>query len=198
MLRIEVSAGRLPTGRPAVRHRVQRRGMTDRVDRPRPSVLVVEDEPDLRQADRRRPRGRRLRRRPGPGRRRRDRAAARLCLRRPRRRPAAAGRRRHGRARRSAHPLPRHPRRSSSPASAASTRRSPAIKRGAVDFLIKPFQLAQLVAACCAPAIEQRQLRQENAELRAQLHEPVPLRQHHRRQPADAAACSRRSSWSRR
>jgi DNA-binding NtrC family response regulator len=43
-----------------------------------------------------------------------------------------------------------------------------AIKRGAVDFLIKPFQLAQLSRVLRA-AVEQRQLRQENAELRAQL-----------------------------
>src|SRR5262245_22134250 len=40
-----------------------------------------------------------------------------------------------------------------------------AIKRGAVDFLIKPFQLAQLSRVLRA-AVE---LRQENAELRAQL-----------------------------
>jgi DNA-binding NtrC family response regulator len=43
-----------------------------------------------------------------------------------------------------------------------------AIKRGAVDFLIKPFQLAQLSRVLRA-AVEQRNLRQENAELRAQL-----------------------------
>ena len=43
-----------------------------------------------------------------------------------------------------------------------------AIKRGAIDFLIKPFQLAQLSRVLRA-GIEQRQLRQENAELRAQL-----------------------------
>jgi len=43
-----------------------------------------------------------------------------------------------------------------------------AIKRGAVDFLIKPFQLAQLSRVLRA-AVEQRLLRQENAELRAQL-----------------------------
>ena len=45
-----------------------------------------------------------------------------------------------------------------------------AIKLGAVDFLIKPFQLAQL-SRVLRTAIEQRELRQENAELRAQLHE---------------------------
>lgn len=43
-----------------------------------------------------------------------------------------------------------------------------AIKRGAIDFLIKPFQLAQLSRVLRA-GIEQRQLRLENAELRAQL-----------------------------
>lgn len=43
-----------------------------------------------------------------------------------------------------------------------------AIKRGAIDFLIKPFQLSQL-ARVLRSGIEQRQLRQENAELRAQL-----------------------------
>jgi DNA-binding NtrC family response regulator len=43
-----------------------------------------------------------------------------------------------------------------------------AIKRGAIDFLIKPFQLSQLSRVLRA-GIEQRQLRQENAELRAQL-----------------------------
>ena len=45
-----------------------------------------------------------------------------------------------------------------------------AIKRGAVDFLIKPFQLSQLSRALRG-AIEQQQLRQENAELRAQLQQ---------------------------
>ena len=45
-----------------------------------------------------------------------------------------------------------------------------AIKHGAVDFLIKPFQLGQLASVIKA-SIEQRQLRQENAELRAQLHD---------------------------
>jgi two-component system response regulator PilR (NtrC family) len=45
-----------------------------------------------------------------------------------------------------------------------------AIKRGAVDFLIKPFQLAQL-SRVLSSGLEQRRLRQENAELRAQLRE---------------------------
>jgi DNA-binding NtrC family response regulator len=45
-----------------------------------------------------------------------------------------------------------------------------AIKRGAVDFLIKPFQLAQL-SRVLTSGLEQRRLRLENAELRAQLRE---------------------------
>lgn len=45
-----------------------------------------------------------------------------------------------------------------------------AIKRGAVDFLIKPFQLSQLSRVIGA-GLEQRRLRQENAELRAQLRD---------------------------
>jgi len=43
-----------------------------------------------------------------------------------------------------------------------------AIKRGALDFLIKPFQLVQLAAVLKA-GINERRLQQENAELRAQL-----------------------------
>jgi DNA-binding NtrC family response regulator len=43
-----------------------------------------------------------------------------------------------------------------------------AIKRGAIDFLIKPFQITQLARVLRA-AIDQRQLRQENDELRKQL-----------------------------
>jgi len=43
-----------------------------------------------------------------------------------------------------------------------------AIKRGAIDFLIKPFQVTQLSRVLQAE-IERRQLRQENAELRVQL-----------------------------
>ncbi len=45
-----------------------------------------------------------------------------------------------------------------------------AIKRGAIDFLIKPFQLAQL-SRVLNTGLEQRRLRQENAELRAQLRD---------------------------
>ena len=43
-----------------------------------------------------------------------------------------------------------------------------AMKRGAVDFLIKPFQLSQL-ARVLETAVDQQRLRVENAELRAQL-----------------------------
>ena len=43
-----------------------------------------------------------------------------------------------------------------------------AIKHGAIDFLIKPFQLTQL-ARVIGAAIDQQRLRLENAELRAQL-----------------------------
>jgi DNA-binding NtrC family response regulator len=45
-----------------------------------------------------------------------------------------------------------------------------AIKLGAIDFLIKPFQLVQLANVLQASLNEQR-LQQENAELRAQLHD---------------------------
>jgi DNA-binding NtrC family response regulator len=45
-----------------------------------------------------------------------------------------------------------------------------AIKRGALDFLIKPFQLVQLAAVLRA-GINERRLQQENAELRAQLRD---------------------------
>jgi DNA-binding NtrC family response regulator len=45
-----------------------------------------------------------------------------------------------------------------------------AMKRGAVDFLIKPFQLTQLARILHA-AVDQRRLREENAELRAQLRD---------------------------
>jgi DNA-binding NtrC family response regulator len=45
-----------------------------------------------------------------------------------------------------------------------------AIKRGATDFLIKPFQIAQLARVLSA-GLEQRRLKQENAELRAQLRD---------------------------
>ncbi len=45
-----------------------------------------------------------------------------------------------------------------------------AIRRGAIDFLIKPFQLIQLAKVLLA-GINERRLQQENAELRAQLHD---------------------------
>ena len=45
-----------------------------------------------------------------------------------------------------------------------------AIKRGAIDFLIKPFQLSQL-SRVLRSELERRRLRQENAELRVQLRD---------------------------
>ena len=45
-----------------------------------------------------------------------------------------------------------------------------AIKRGAVDFLIKPFPLAQMARVLHA-AFEQQRLRKENEALRSQIHE---------------------------
>lgn len=45
-----------------------------------------------------------------------------------------------------------------------------AMKRGAVDFLIKPFQLAQL-SRVLSSGLDQRRLKLENAELRAQLRD---------------------------
>jgi DNA-binding NtrC family response regulator len=45
-----------------------------------------------------------------------------------------------------------------------------AIRMGAIDFLIKPFQLAQL-SRILGLAIDQRRLQQENHELRAQLRD---------------------------
>jgi len=45
-----------------------------------------------------------------------------------------------------------------------------AIKKGAIDFLIKPFQLSQLTRVLTA-AINEPRLRQENAELRVQLRD---------------------------
>src|SRR5262245_56431117 len=45
-----------------------------------------------------------------------------------------------------------------------------AMKRGAIDFLIKPFQLQQLSRVLRA-SIDQQRLREENAELRAQLRD---------------------------
>ena len=47
-----------------------------------------------------------------------------------------------------------------------------AIKRGAIDFFIKPVQLAQL-SRVLAAAINEPRLRQENAELRAQLRKSL-------------------------
>ena len=45
-----------------------------------------------------------------------------------------------------------------------------AMRRGAIDFLIKPFQLSQ-VGRVLNAALEQQRLRKENADLRSQLHD---------------------------
>jgi DNA-binding NtrC family response regulator len=45
-----------------------------------------------------------------------------------------------------------------------------AMRRGAIDFLIKPFQLSQLTRIL-STSLEQRRLREENADLRAQLRD---------------------------
>ena len=59
-----------------------------------------------------------------------------------------------------------------------------AIKRGAIDFFIKPVQLAHL-SRVLAAAINEPRLRQENAELRAQLRDRYRFDDHRRapRQP---------------
>ncbi len=72
-----------------------------------------------------------------------------------------------------------------------------AMKRGAVDFLIKPFQLAQL-SRVLKTGMEQRRLRQENAELRAQLRDRYRFDIDRRPERARCSRSSRRSSWSRR
>ena len=60
-----------------------------------------------------------------------------------------------------------------------------AIRLGAVDFLIKPFQLSQ-IARGLLQAIEQQHLQKQNAELKAQLKRPLPVRQRHRPPQLDA------------
>src|SRR5262245_26151742 len=45
-----------------------------------------------------------------------------------------------------------------------------AMKRGAIDFLIKPFELTRL-AQILGTGLNERRLQQENAELRAKLHD---------------------------
>ena len=45
-----------------------------------------------------------------------------------------------------------------------------AMKRGAIDFLIKPFELSRL-AQILGTGLNERRLQQENAELRAKLHD---------------------------
>ena len=54
-----------------------------------------------------------------------------------------------------------------------------AIKRGATDFIQKPFQFDELLHIINS-ALEQRRLRAENAYLRTPARGAVPLRGHHR------------------
>jgi DNA-binding NtrC family response regulator len=71
-----------------------------------------------------------------------------------------------------------------------------AIKRGAVDFLIKPFQLSQL-ARVLHSGLEQQRLREENAELKAQLRASSASRTSSG-VTARCRRCSPRSNWCRR
>ena len=69
-----------------------------------------------------------------------------------------------------------------------------AIKRGAVDFLIKPFQLRNSLA-CCMPGSSSSDF-VKRTELKAQPRQ-VQIREHHRPAQHDAGS-SRRSNWCRR
>ncbi len=60
-----------------------------------------------------------------------------------------------------------------------------AMKKGAVDFLPKPFSLDHLTVVV-EKALEVRKLRDENRELREALGEKYQVREHHRQQPGDA------------
>ena len=64
-----------------------------------------------------------------------------------------------------------------------------AIKRGATDFVSKPFQIDELLHALDA-AIEQRRLKSENAYLRAQLEERYRFEAIVGKKPRDGSACS--------
>ena len=64
-----------------------------------------------------------------------------------------------------------------------------AIKRGASDFIAKPFQFDELMHVL-QKALEQRRLKSENAYLRSQLEERYSSGGIIGRQPADAAAVS--------
>ena len=62
-----------------------------------------------------------------------------------------------------------------------------AIKRGASDFVSKPFQIDELLHVLDS-ALEQRRLKSENAYLRAQLEERYRFEGHRRQEPGDGAA----------
>ena len=64
-----------------------------------------------------------------------------------------------------------------------------AIKRGASDFVSKPFQIDELLHALDA-ALEQRRLKSENAYLRAQLEERYRFEGIDRQEPGDEAPVS--------
>ena len=59
------------------------------------------------------------------------------------------------------------------------------MKLGAFDYLPKPFDPDELKLVV-KRALERRQLMQENLELRSEVEFQIPLREHHRLQPADA------------
>ena len=64
-----------------------------------------------------------------------------------------------------------------------------AIKRGATDFVTKPFQFDELLHALNS-ALEKRRLKAENAYLRSQLQERYKFDGLDRAQPGDARAVS--------
>ena len=71
-----------------------------------------------------------------------------------------------------------------------------AIKRGASDFIAKPFQFDELMHVL-QKAIEQRRLKSENAYLRSQLEERYQFGGILGPQPSDARSCSSCSKRSR-
>ena len=72
-----------------------------------------------------------------------------------------------------------------------------AIKRGASDFVSKPFQIDELLHVL-GSSLEQRRLKSENAYLRAQLEERYRFEGDHRQEPARWRSCSNCSRPSRR
>ena len=64
-----------------------------------------------------------------------------------------------------------------------------AIKRGASDFVTKPFQFDELLHVLDS-ALEQRRLKSENAYLRSQLEERYRFDGHRRHEPGDARPVS--------